>query len=217
MINPLTMNIAQDTTTLPARIAIFGSGTGSNARALVTWSRTPSNAAPYTVNLIVSTSATAGIVTMAAELDLPVLVLEKTLSTDEQTRRLVAAFEHYRIDAVALAGYLRRIEPEVINAVHGHVLNIHPSLLPKYGGRGMYGAVVHRAVLDSGDAESGATVHIVNTQYDEGQILAQERVAVQRHDTVDDLAKRVLGAEHRLYPTALADYIRTTVYGSASA
>lgn len=205
-----------DTTTMPVRIAIFGSGAGSNARAIVTWSRTASNASPFTVDLIVSTSANAGIVSMAAEFGLPVLVLEKTLPPGEQTLRLLAAFNQYHIDLVALAGYLRRIEPEVINAVHGHVLNIHPSLLPKYGGRGMYGAAVHRAVLDSGDAESGATVHMVNAQYDEGHILAQERVTVQPQDTADDLAKRVLAAEHRLYPSALAAYIRTAVYRAAS-
>lgn len=206
------MNSAHDTPTTPARIAIFGSGTGSNARALVTWSRTASNAAPYTVALIVSTSPTAGIVAMAAEYNLPTLVLEKTMPAEEQTRRILAAFQRHQIDLVALAGYLRRIEHDVINAVHGHVLNIHPSLLPKYGGRGMYGAAVHRAVLESGDAESGATVHMVNARYDEGQILAQERVAVQGTDTIEDLAKRVLDVEHRLYPVALASYLRTVGY-----
>jgi phosphoribosylglycinamide formyltransferase-1 len=146
---------------------------------------------------------------MAAEYGLPVLVLEKSMPAEEQTRRILTAFERHQIDLVALAGYLRRIEPDIINAVHGHVLNIHPSLLPKHGGRGMYGAAVHRAVLESGDAESGATVHMVNARYDEGQVLAQERVPVQLTDTVDDLAKRVLDVEHRLYPVAIAAYIRT--------
>lgn len=207
MMNPVHDTIK--TIRPPARIAIFGSGAGSNARALVTWSRTASNAAPFNVVLIVSTSPTAGIVTMAAEYGLPVLVLEKSMPAEEQTRRILTAFERHQIDLVALAGYLRRIEPDIINAVHGHVLNIHPSLLPKHGGRGMYGAAVHRAVLESGDAESGATVHMVNARYDEGQVLAQERVPVQLTDTVDDLAKRVLDVEHRLYPVAIAAYIRT--------
>ena len=202
--------------TLPARVAVFGSGTGSNARGLIAWSRNPDTVSAFTINLIVSTSASAGIAAMAAEFGLPLLVLEKAMPSDEQTRSLICAFNEHQIHLVALAGYLRRVEPDVINAVQGHVLNIHPSLLPRHGGRGMYGAAVHRAVLESGDTESGATVHMVNAEYDEGRILAQERVLVASGDTTDDLARRVLAAEHHLYPRALDHYIRTVVYRSTS-
>lgn len=197
----------QSTDTLPKRIAVFGSGGGSNARALVEWSIVPANNAPYTIGLVVATSATAGITSVAADYGIPLLVLERSIPADEQTRLLLEALADHGIDMVALAGYLRRVETAVIDAVHGHILNIHPSLLPKYGGQGMYGAAVHQAVINGGDRESGATVHIVNARYDEGRILAQERVAVDPGDSAVTLAAKVLDVEHQLYPRTIANYV----------
>ena len=108
-----------------------------------------------------------------------------------------------RIDLVVLAGYLKRVPDRVVAAWHGRMLNIHPALLPRNGGAGMYGPRVHEAVLASGDVVSGATVHLVTEEYDRGPVLGQATVPVLPGDTPDSLAARVLEAEHRLLPAAV--------------
>ncbi len=115
----------------------------------------------------------------------------------------LAALEGGRVDLVVLAGYLKLVPPEVVAAYRGRIINIHPALLPKHGGPGMYGERVHAAVLAVGDTESGATVHLVDEVYDRGAILGQARVPVQPGDTPGSLASRVLAAEHRLLPAAV--------------
>jgi folate-dependent phosphoribosylglycinamide formyltransferase PurN len=107
------------------------------------------------------------------------------------------------VDVIVLAGYLKLVPPEVVARYAGRILNIHPALLPSFGGKGMYGMNVHRAVIEAGVPESGATVHFVDERYDEGHILAQRTVPVQAGDTPEDLAARVLAVEHRLYPEAV--------------
>lgn len=106
-------------------------------------------------------------------------------------------------DLLVLAGYLRLVPRGVIEAMSDRVINIHPALLPRHGGRGMYGHRVHEAVLAAGETESGATVHLVNEEYDRGAILAQGRVAVEPDDSSEALARRVLAVEHRLLPAAV--------------
>jgi phosphoribosylglycinamide formyltransferase-1 len=113
-----------------------------------------------------------------------------------------------RVGYIALAGYLRMIPALVLRAFPQKVVNIHPALLPKYGGKGMYGNFVHEAVIASGDRESGATVHLVDEIYDHGKILEQVRVPVLEHDTPDSLGERILEAEHELYPIALEKLIQ---------
>jgi folate-dependent phosphoribosylglycinamide formyltransferase PurN len=108
-----------------------------------------------------------------------------------------------KCDLLVLAGYLRLLPRDVIAAMKGRVINIHPALLPRHGGRGMYGHRVHEAVLAAGEAESGATVHLVDEEYDRGAILGQGRVAVEPGDTSEILARRVLAVEHRLVPAAV--------------
>ena len=115
----------------------------------------------------------------------------------------LTALEGRGIDLLILAGYLKLVPPAVVAAYRGRILNIHPALLPKHGGAGMYGERVHAAVLAAGDAESGATVHLVDEVYDRGTILGQARVPVQSGDTPARLAARVLAAEHRLLPAAV--------------
>ena len=122
----------------------------------------------------------------------------------EQTRRILAE----RPDLVVMAGYL--VHYPVPAALEGRILNIHPSLLPRHGGRGLYGERVHAAVLAAGELESGCTVHVVDDEYDHGPIVAQRRVPVRPGDTVDSLAARVFEAECALYPQAIADYLRRT-------
>ncbi len=115
----------------------------------------------------------------------------------------LAALEGFRADVLVLAGYLKLVPPVVVAAYRGRILNIHPALLPRHGGPGMYGERVHAAVLAAGDTESGATVHLVDEVYDRGAILGQARVRVAPDDTAATLAARVLAAEHRLLPAAV--------------
>ena len=112
--------------------------------------------------------------------------------------------QRHEVEVICLAGYMKKLGAEVLTAYEGRILNIHPALLPKFGGQGMYGMRVHEAVLAAGERESGATVHLVDEEYDHGQILAQEKVPVKAGDTPETLQKRVLAVEHRLYAVTLA-------------
>ena len=116
----------------------------------------------------------------------------------------LAALKEAHIDLVVLAGYIRKIGTKVLSAYVNRVLNIHPALLPKYGGQGMYGQHVHEAVIAAGDSESGVTVHLVDDNYDTGPIVAQTTVPVEPGDTAETLAARVLQAEHRFFPDTIA-------------
>jgi len=124
-------------------------------------------------------------------------------SGDGHADALLKLLKKHRIDLIALAGYLKKVPPVVVAAYRHRMLNIHPALLPDFGGAGYYGMRVHAAVLASGAQQSGATVHFVDNEYDTGPILLQDRVPVMPDDTPAKLAKRVLALEHRLYPQAL--------------
>ena len=112
--------------------------------------------------------------------------------------------QKHRVDLVVLAGYMKKIGTKTLAAYAGRIINIHPALLPKHGGQGMYGMRVHEQVLASGDTETGATVHLVADDYDTGRILARQSVPVLEHDTAETLAERVLQIEHRLYVDTLS-------------
>jgi folate-dependent phosphoribosylglycinamide formyltransferase PurN len=120
----------------------------------------------------------------------------------------LALLREHRIDLLVLAGYLKLVPREVVAAYRGRIINIHPALLPRHGGPGMYGRRVHAAVLAAGDRESGASVHLVDEVYDRGEVLAQERVPVLPGDTPESLAARVLEAEHRLLPAVVREAAR---------
>ena len=117
------------------------------------------------------------------------------------------ALEGADVDLVVTAGYMKKLGPKTLTEFDGRVINVHPSLLPKYGGQGMYGDRVHSAVLANGDAESGLTVHLVDSEYDTGPILSQRRVAVLPNDTVETLAGRVIKEEHDLLVSTLIDLV----------
>jgi len=142
--------------------------------------------------------------------DSPVLIRAATASIDIATfdaaddgSELLNLLRKFRVDLVVLAGYLKRIQSKVIREYAGRIVNIHPALLPAFGGEGMYGARVHEAVIESGAKESGATVHLVDDEYDRGPIVAQWRIPVEPSDTPTSLAARVLNVEHIVYPRAI--------------
>jgi phosphoribosylglycinamide formyltransferase 1 len=178
------------------RVAVAVSGRGSNLEALL---RALGDDAPARVVLVVSNRADAAALARAREHGVPAEVLSQPADATEWLDRL----EHHRVDLLVLAGYLKLVPAAVIARYRDRILNVHPALLPAFGGRGMYGHRVHEAVLASGARESGATVHLVDEVYDRGRILAQGRVAVLPGDTAETLAARVLSVEHRLLPAAV--------------
>jgi phosphoribosylglycinamide formyltransferase-1 len=149
--------------------------------------------------LVISNRQEAGGLAVAREHGIPTHVLNDTADPAEWLRVLARA----EADLVVLAGYLKRVPDEAVEAWRGRIINIHPALLPRHGGAGMYGHRVHEAVLSGGETVSGATVHLVTEEYDRGTILGQAEVPVLPGDTPDALAARVLTIEHRLLPAAV--------------
>ena len=178
------------------RVAVAVSGRGSNLQALL---RALGPDAPARVVLVLSDRPDAGALDRAREHGVPVEVLSDPADAAEWLTRL----ERHGTELVVLAGYLKLVPAPVIVRFRNRILNIHPALLPAFGGKGMYGHRVHQAVLASGARESGATVHLVDEAYDRGPVLGQVRVPVLPDDTPDRLAARVLEVEHRLLPAAV--------------
>lgn len=184
---------------MPSRLAVLASGRGSNLQAII----------EHFDNL--ARERVAKVVLVASNRpDSPALVRAATASIDiahfnsaDDGSELGALLKSFRIDLVVLAGYLKRIPPKVIREYSGRIVNIHPALLPAFGGEGMYGARVHEAVIASGARESGVTVHLVDDEYDRGPIVAQWRMPVNPSDTAESLASRVLNIEHVVYPRAV--------------
>lgn len=181
---------------MPLRLAIFVSGAGSNARMIIDRFREHPEAG-VEVALVVSNKARAGALTMAAERRVPSLVLKRT--SFYESEELLDQLAHFRVNFIALAGFLWLIPPYLIAAFPQRILNVHPALLPRYGGKGMYGMNVHRAVKAAGDPESGMTIHYVNAHYDEGDVVYQAAVRLDEDDTPEDIAARVLRLEHANY------------------
>jgi formyltetrahydrofolate-dependent phosphoribosylglycinamide formyltransferase len=178
------------------RIAVAISGRGSNLEALL---RALEADGPAEIVLVITDRAEAPGLEHAHRRGIPVTVL----SDPAAPRAWLQSLHDKSVDLLVLAGYLKLVPADVVAAYRGRIMNTHPSLLPAFGGKGMYGERVHRAVLASGARETGVTIHLVDEAYDRGPILAQSRVPVQEGDTPERLAARVLEAEHRLLPAAV--------------
>lgn len=188
----------------PLRIAVLASGGGSNLQALIDHLTTLGPECGIEIALVVSDREGAGALARARSHGIPALWVPRTAVEGA----LANALREARVDLIVLAGYLRLIPNDVLDEWPGRVINIHPSLLPAFGGAGMYGSRVHEAVLARGARVTGATVHFVNAHFDEGPIIAQATVPVHVGDTVDTLAARVLEIEHRLYPPTIVAVAR---------
>lgn len=185
------------------RIAIFASGGGSNAEAIIQAANEGRLSAE--VGLVVSNKADAGVLQKAEALDVNYTTIDQRTFESEESyiSSLFGVLDENGIDFIALAGYLKLVQPELINKYKDKITNIHPALLPSFGGKGFYGKKVHEAVLEAGCKVSGVTVHLVSESYDRGPIISQLTVPVLGDDNHESLAARVLIAEHEIYPEAL--------------
>ena len=178
------------------RVAVLASGGGTNLQALLD---ACTGSAPARVVLVLSNNPDAGALKRAAKAGVPARVIENPRDGKELNTLLDSA----RPDLVVLAGYLKLVPPETVAAYAGRMINIHPALLPAFGGPGMYGHRVHEAVIASGARASGASIHLVTAEYDRGPVIAQEKVPVEPGDTAETLAARVLAVEHKLLPAVV--------------
>ncbi|MGL6268263.1 MAG: phosphoribosylglycinamide formyltransferase [Chitinophagaceae bacterium] len=180
------------------QIAIFASGAGSNAREII---RHFQNHSSVRISLIACNKPGAGVLQIAGNEKIPALMLEK----DNFFRgdAYVETLKELGIGFIVLAGFLWKIPIKLINAYPGKIVNIHPALLPKYGGKGMYGTHVHEAVIAAGEKESGITIHYVDEYYDNGQPIFQTKVAIDPADTPESLAAKIHHLEHKYYPVVI--------------
>jgi phosphoribosylglycinamide formyltransferase 1 len=176
------------------RIAILASGSGSNAQRLIEHFRTTGTAE---VVVIGCDQPQAGVLQRAWDLGIPSYLFS---GRDLREGKVLAELQALRADLVVLAGFLRLVPMEMVKALPGRIINIHPALLPKYGGKGMYGDHVHKAVIAGKERESGITIHFVNERFDEGEHIAQFKCPVLPDDTSESLAARIHGLEHAHYP-----------------
>ena len=184
------------------RLALFASGGGSNVAAILDAVGAGALAAEPAV--LVTDRPGAGVLLRPEVAGVPTAVVPPGNDPAAFAQALLDVLARHEVDAVALAGYLRKVPDPVVWAYRHRILNVHPSLLPAFGGPGWYGRRVHAGVLEAGCRVSGATVHLVDSDYDTGPIVLQEAVDVEPDDTPETLAARVLAVEHRLFPRALA-------------
>jgi len=185
------------------RLGFLASGRGSNMLAIIR--ACESGRLPASPVLVISNNPDARALQLGSEHGLEALHMSRRTHGDAAAldQAMTAAMQAHQVDLVILAGYMKKIGPQLLSAYAHRILNIHPSLLPKHGGRGMYGMHVHEAVIAAGETETGVTVHLVNAEYDSGDILVRRTVSVAADDDAESLAARVLEVEHRLYTEVL--------------
>ncbi len=189
-------------------VAIFASGAGSNAEKIIEQMLISLKAGTgiFRVDLIVCNKPGAGVLDIAAKLKIETLLIEK-----EKFFRgdgYVAELKSRGIQFIVLAGFLWKLPVSLLTAYPHKIINIHPALLPKYGGKGMYGDKVHEAIIAAGEKESGITIHYVDELYDHGNIIFQAKCAIEENDTAETLAQKIHLLEHRHYPKVIEDLLR---------
>lgn len=180
------------------RLAIFASGNGTNAQRIIEYF---SGHPTISINLVLSNNPGAHVLNRAKKLGVPTEIFNR--SAFYQTSDVAETLKSYNIDFLVLAGFLWLIPEPIITRYPGRIINIHPALLPKYGGKGMYGMKVHEAVIAAGDPESGITIHYVDKHYDEGRIIFQAKCIVNSRDTAESLAEKVHQLEYRYFPEVI--------------
>ena len=184
-------------------IAIFASGSGTNAQKIMAHFEANQN---VTVSLVLVNNPEAGVIERAKNFNVPVRVFNRTEFS--KSNAIVDVLKENKIDLVVLAGFLWLVPQNMVNAFPNAIINIHPALLPNYGGKGMYGDKVHEAVIAAGDNESGITIHYVNEHYDDGAVIAQFKCAITNNDTPDSLAANIHKLEHQHFPVVIETILK---------
>ncbi|HXS57842.1 MAG TPA: phosphoribosylglycinamide formyltransferase [Hanamia sp.] len=197
---PTTDN-QQPTNHKTVRLAIFASGAGSNAQQIINYFRESIN---VKIVLIVCNNPKAGVLAIASKENIPVFLLEKNKFLETG---YVAELKSYQTDFIILAGFLWKVPQVLINAFQNKIINIHPALLPAYGGKGMYGSAVHSAVIAAKEKESGITIHFVDEKYDHGEIIFQVKCEISENETSESLAEKIHKLEHENYPKIIASIV----------
>lgn len=177
------------------RLAIFASGSGSNAENIA---RYFSNKPEFEISAILSNNANAFVLSRARNLNIPTLVFSR--SEFKKTDKIVDFLAEKKIDFVVLAGFIWLLPLNLLRKYPDSIVNIHPALLPKYGGKGMYGMNVHKAVVENKEKESGITIHMINEKYDEGKIVFQAKCSISSSDTPEDVAEKIHKLEYEFFP-----------------
>jgi len=196
------------------KLGVLVSGGGTNLQSIIDSCK--SGYIPNTsVAVVISNKKDAYALIRAKENNIDNIFLDRKLYPDSDSyyEIIIKELEKRKVNLVCLAGFLLKLSPNIIRRYEDRILNIHPALLPKFGGNGMYGHYVHEAVLKAGEKISGCTVHFVNEEYDRGKIILQRKVSVLENDTPDTLAKRVLVEEHKAYPEAIKLFFENKIKG----
>ena len=190
----------------PKNLAVFASGRGSNARAICEYA---SKSPYFNVRLIATNKSTAGVLELAEEYVIPSFVFNR--EELENGEAILSMLSKSNIDFIALAGFLKKIPRYLISEYPKKIVNIHPALLPKYGGKGMYGRYIHQAVIENKEYASGITIHYVSEEYDEGAVIFQCKCPVKESDDASVLASRVLRLEHHYFPIVIEGLAKSLV------
>lgn len=183
------------------RICIFASGAGSNAKQIITHFFDHKS---ISIELIVCNNPNAGVIDIAKQFNIPILLIERKKF---ETSGYVAELSSYNINFIVLAGFLWKIPKSITENYQNAIVNIHPALLPKYGGKGMYGQHVHQSVIGDGEKESGITIHWVDDEYDHGNIIFQAKCPVMDNDTSESLGNRIHQLEHAHYADVIENIL----------
>lgn len=183
-------------------LAIFASGSGTNAENII---RFFAGSEEAQVRLVLCNKEGAGVIARAKNLETPVVLFSR--QDFYESNRILNLLTSHKIDLIVLAGFLWLVPEKVVQAYPKAILNIHPALLPKYGGKGMYGDRVHQAVLDAGEQESGITIHLIDEEFDQGQNLFQKTCPVYRNDSVESLAQRIHHLEYEWFPKVIKEFL----------
>jgi len=187
-------------------LSVFASGSGTNAENIIKYFSGHKN---INVNLVLSNKPYAGVLKRAQKLNVPAFVFDKNMV--DSPGKMLEVLQSFNTDWIILAGYLWLVPKYLIDAYHQRILNIHPALLPKHGGKGMYGHHVHRSVLENNEKETGITIHYIDDAYDRGEIVFQAKCPVYGSDNVETLAQRVHELEYKYFPKVIEDTVLADV------
>lgn len=188
------------------RIAVFASGSGTNAEAIMNYVE-QNHGSEVEISLILSNNSDAFVLQRALNHGVETFVFNKT-ELRENPSLILDKLRQKNVDFVVLAGFMLLVPSSIIDAYRGRIVNIHPALLPSYGGKGMYGDRVHRAVIENRERESGITIHFVDEHYDQGAVILQAKCDVTEQDTPDTLAAKIHNLEHQYFPRTIIETIK---------